>query len=178
MKRFISNILKEAEDFSDDFFQDKHINKRKEDIKRRENEKQQRLSNSNKKVFINLNNGIKEIKRLYRNKIWEDEREQLFLKLFSKLHAVVRYTDYRKRSYGCFLSNKHNKKVCFYDLHESTFWVSDELIWAKFEEEYDFDVNFYAVQAFLTKMIKKYFKIYNVTADFSKFHKLIDYDND
>ena len=56
MSSFINKILREAEDSSDDFFQDKHINKRKEDLKN--------MTNKMKHKFVK---GLRNIKEDYKN---------------------------------------------------------------------------------------------------------------
>ena len=51
MNKFIDNILKETEDSSDDFFQSKHVEKRKEDFKKQEEIKRKIMLKKRKKHF-------------------------------------------------------------------------------------------------------------------------------
>ena len=62
MNKLISKILKEAEDSSDDFFQSKHVNKRRDNyIKKERTMKRENLKK--------LESGLKDIKTDYENKI-------------------------------------------------------------------------------------------------------------
>ena len=65
MNSFINSILREAEDSSDDFFQSKHVNKRKENFEKEKRERYKRFNKEHKDIFDKLSNGLKRIKRAY-----------------------------------------------------------------------------------------------------------------
>ena len=150
MSKFIDNILKEAEDSSDDFFQSKHVNKRREELKSYEN-----------KALAKLKNGLENIKIAYGNKDWKDEKEEAFLKLFSELHVNERHYD--DFEYGYYILDKNNNDVCFYNLKNNIFSISFSSIWSVFR--IGFVMKNRDVQLFMNNMLKKYFKLYKVTAN-------------
>ena len=157
MNKFIDKILREAEDSSDDFFQPKHVEKRKEDFKREFDKKK-------RGALSKLIKGLEEIKIVYKNKDWKDEKERLFLELFSKLHVDAKFykSDYR---YGYFLSDSNDIKTCFYDLKSNRFWIDYASIWRVFETR--FDMNDDDIQSFIDKLLKEHFKLYDVTTELS-----------
>ena len=100
MNNFANKILREAEDSSDDFFQSKHIEKRKEDFEKE-------LDKKKKEAIYKLAKGLEEIKIAYKNKNWKDEKEQLFLKLFSRLYVDDAFYQDEYR-YGYCLSDSND----------------------------------------------------------------------
>ena len=150
MNKFINKILREAEDSSDDFFQSKHVNKRKESFEMLK-----------KETISSLAKGLREIRIAYRNDNWSDDKEELFLKLFSKLHVSKNFYD---KSYvkGYYLTDDHNNKICFYDLINSRLIISNSLVWGPFQKQ--FHMSYVESQPFVEKMLKKYFKLNNITA--------------
>ena len=161
MNKFINKILKEAEDFSDDFFQSKHVNKRKEDF---ENE----LSKRKREYLPKLIKGLKDVRIAYNNEYWESDKEELFLKLFSELH--IENILYRNNDeYGYFLMNEHNNKECFYDLKSNYFWTDYSLIWKHFYIQYE--MNYLDIELLIKNMIEKYFNLYNVIVSSLKIDK-------
>ena len=154
MSRFVNNILKEAEDSSDDFFQSKHINKRFEDLKKE-------LEKKKIEIPSKLTKDLERIRISYKNKNWKDEKEELFLKLFSKLHVDdAFYKD--KYRYGYYLLDSNDKRKCFYNLKNNKFWIDYDSIWIVFEIR--FDMYYYDIQSFMDDMLKEHFKLYDVTA--------------
>ena len=154
MSKFINKILKEAEDSSDDFFQSKHVNKRKEEFK-------SWLKAKKKEVIPKLIKGLEEIKITYRNKDWRDVNEKLFLELFSRLHVDKTFNQDKHR-YEYYLLNEYNKRRCFYDLINNEFWIDYYSIWRIFEEYHDMDYVY--IQLLIDRMLEEYFKLYDVTA--------------
>ena len=147
MNKFIYKILREAEDSSDDFFQSKHLEKRKIDI-----------DNKNSKILLALKSGLKNVKKAYNNKRWTDEKEELFLKLFSKLRVDNKFYDEEEGFYGAgffLLNNRTNNKLCFYSLYKSVFCIN----YTHIEKEIaiTFNMNTNETTSFLLFMIEKYF---------------------
>ena len=70
MNSLTNNILKEAEDSSDDFFQSKHINRRKKQYKKQQVKK-------TKEVALKLIRGLKNIVQVYKNKDLSIDRTSL-----------------------------------------------------------------------------------------------------
>ena len=155
MNDFINKILKEVEDSSDEFFQSKHVNKRKEKAKRAERE-----------VLVKLKNGIEKIKMSYNNKNWKNEKEELFLKLFSKLHVDSKLYQ-NEYIYAYFLADSDNKVRCFYDLRSNRFWIDYASIWNVFRKQ--FNINYRDTQSFVNMLLREYFKLYDVTSTFRHF---------
>ena len=155
MSTFVNKILREVEDSSDDFFQTKHLNKRRKDynieLKRRE-----------KEALFNLAKGLKEIKIAYKDKNWKNYKEKLFLELFSELHVADNIDQNR---YGYFLLDSNNIKKCFYDLKNNIFWIDYESIWKTFETR--FNMLYVDIQTFMKNMSEEYFKLHDATPQFS-----------
>ena len=150
MNKFINKILKEAEDSSDDFFQDKHITKRQNELEKKK-----------KRILIKLKRGFERIRIAYDNEDWKNEKEKLFLELFSNLHPHDRfYIGSAIMGYDI-LSNDRNYVFGFYDMIANNFFVNSTLIWVEFEDV--FKMSHDDVQLLLSIMIKKYFNIQNVT---------------
>ena len=156
MNKFINKILKEAEDFSDNFFQSKHVNKRKEGF-----EKQ--LEIKKREALPKLVSGLNNIRILCKSEDWNDEHEDLFIKLFSTLHVDKKLhkvnTGYRI-AYGYYLLDKNNTVKCFYDVDKNIFLLAPS-IWRYLY--CDFYVDYGATQEFMNKMLKKYFEIYHTS---------------
>ena len=152
--KFIDKILKEAENSSDDFFQSKHITKRKEDFKREFEEKK-------REALSKLIKGLKEIKIAYKSKDWKDEKERLFLELFSKLYVDKTFYQNGDRQGYC-LSDSDDIKRCFYDLESDFFWIDYDLIWKVFYEQ--FNINYNGIQLLMNELLKEHFKLYDVIA--------------
>ena len=167
MNKSTSNILREVEDFSDDFFQSKHINKRKEDL-------QKRLDKEREEALSKLTKGIEKIKASYNNKSWNDDKEKLFLELFSYLHVddnlyqcdyllIVNniYSHCINYRYGYYLRyNNNNVERCFYNLKTDEFFIDAYSIWEMFE--YEFHMSRYDVNSLMINMLIKYFDLYNI----------------
>ena len=152
MNKFINNILKEAEDSSDDFFQSKHIEKRKKDLKKG-------LEKKKKEAIYKLTKGLEKVKIAYKSKDWKDDKEELFLELFSKLR-VDNNIDQNK--YGYILLDSNDIKRCFYNLESDYFWINYASIWRVFETR--FDMNDDDIQSFMDDMLEEHFKLYDITA--------------
>lgn len=157
MNKFIKKILKEADDYSDDFFQSKHVNKRRE-------ERNKQIKVKKKEALIKLKTGLKKIKVAYKSENWEDEREKLFLELFSKLHVDDKF--YRdKNRYGYHLLDSNNIKRCFYDLERNTFWIDSRYIWGKLNVlQTQLTGRRTGTQSLINELLRKYFKLYDTRA--------------
>lgn len=163
MSKFINEISIEADDESDDFFQSKHIIKRKEDFEKMMQEK-------GDEVFSKLISGLKRIKGAYRNEDWKYDKEKLFLEIFSKLHVVDKvYEILHKRGY--YLLGFDSEKRCFYDLENDRFIVDYNSIWHIFHKRLSMRYN--DVRPFLSEMLKKHFRLYNAAVDWAYFQSLI-----
>ena len=154
MNKFIYKILREAEDSTDDFFQSKHIEKRKEEFKREFDKK-------NKEALIKLKTGLREIKAAYNNKDWKNEIEKLFLESFSKLHVDDKSCQYDHR-YGYCLLDSNNIRECFYDLKSNYFRIDYDSIWERLNIQ--LGMSYYDTQSFVNKLLEEHFKLYDVTA--------------
>ena len=147
-------VLREAEDSSDDFFQSKHVNKRKGNFEKE-------LDKKVRKTLPKLTKGIEEIKIAYNNKNWSDDKEKMLLELFSKLHVNNKL--YKSNYiYGYYLLDSNNKKRCFYDLKSDYFYIDYDSIWRVFKRQ--FNINYDDIQSFVNNLSKKYFKLYDVTS--------------
>ena len=155
MNNLIDKVLREAEDTSDDFFQSKHINKRKEDLKRE-------LDKKKKEALHKLTKGLEKIKTAYKSKDWRNDKEKLFLELFSKLHVDAKFYKNNYR-YGYYLSDSNDIKTCFYNLKYDEFYTDHYSIWRVYEEQ--FNMHFKNVQSFMEEMLKEHLKLYDVTAE-------------
>ena len=152
MNRFINKILSEAEDSSDDFFQSKHVNKRNEDIKKKLDDKR------SKGPYI-LTSGLERIKIAYKNEDWKDDKEKLFLELFSELRVRKRLFK-NKYYYGFCLLDANNNITCIYDIKLDAFRIDHRSIWNEFY--FIFDMKDDDIQTFINDMLKKYFKLHDV----------------
>lgn len=149
MNKLIDKILKEAEDFSDDFFQSKHVNKRSEEFNKKSQE-----------ILLKLKSGLNKIKADYDNQNWKDEEERLFLKLFSNLH--IDNNIYIKRTAGrYYLLDRKNNNVGHYSLKNNTFYVSHYNIYSKFY--IIFNMNKITFISFIANMLEKYFSLCNLS---------------
>ena len=148
MDKFINKILREAEDSSDDFFQSKHINKRKDEFRK----------SDEGKIMLKMKSGISKVSSAYKNRIWESEKEKLFLKLFNRLHVsdeIYRY----ENIVSIFLDNKYGDAECCYLLEKNSvsFLIGKFPIWYSFVKV--FNMSNESVESFLHEMIEKYFNI-------------------
>ena len=151
--RIASKTLSDAANSSDDFFQSKHINKRRE-------ERNKELEKKKEEVIYKLTKGLEEIKTAYKSKDWKDEKEKLFLELFSGLHVDKALNQYEYR-HGYYLSDLNDMKRCFYDLESNNFWMCYQSIWRVFELQFNMDYR--DAQSFVKDMLKEHFKLYDVT---------------
>ena len=116
MSSFIDKILREAEDSSDDFFQSKHVNKRREIIKKKNMRKRN-------KSLSELKVGLENVKVAYNNKDWRNDEERYFLTLFSKLHVDNKFYKSKYEEGYCLL-NYNNNKECIHDLLTDNFFIN------------------------------------------------------
>ena len=151
MKRRKNTILIEAEDYSDDFFQSKHIEKRKKDlIKQLEIRKAETLSK--------LQEGLERVRIAYYDRKWEDEKERVFLRLFSELYLWNRQEQYE---YKYYLSNSYSNEVtCIYNIKTMYFWILYRSIWTRFETELNMERS--EIQSFLITMLEKYLNLQDI----------------
>ena len=163
MNEFINKILREAEDSSDDFFQSKHITKRQNEFRK---EKEITIRKA-KEIKIKLKTGLNKIKASYDAKDWKNDKEKLFLEIFSKLVMNAKTYSYKYNNilsieYGFYLINveEEHKDACFYSVSRKSIWMSFNLIWIKFINK--FNMTFSDVKAFMVKMLKKYFNLDDV----------------
>lgn len=119
------------------------------------------LEKERREAYYKLINGLKEIKIVYKNEDWKDKRENLFLELFSKLHVDEKFYHSKFRD-GYYLLNENNDRRCLYDFKNDNFWLSYRSVWRAFKLR--FDMNYDDIQSFMNKKLRKYFKLYNVTA--------------
>ena len=166
MNKFINKILREAEDTSDDFFQSKHINKRKEDIKRE-------LDKKKKEALFKLTKGLEEIKTVCNNKDWRNDKEKLFLELFSNLHVDKIFLR-NKYAYGYYLSDSNDINRCFYNLKTDYFLIDYDSIWKIFKIQ--FNMSFYDIHSLMNKLLKEHFKLYDTIAmkAYSPYYDLLE----
>ena len=142
--KFIYKILSEAEDSSDDFFQMKLEKKRKKSfdqfIKQRD------------EMIIKLSEGIKNIKRAYKKRNWDNNSEKEFLELFSDLHVSDKFGDVKSAVY---IYDSDGSILCAYDIGSKIFYMGYWTVYANFQTM----MRKYDVNDFLRDMIMKYFKI-------------------
>ena len=160
MNNIINKILREAEDSSDDFFQSKHINKRKKDLEKE-------LDKKKKEALFKLTKRLEKVRIEYKNRKWRDEKEGLFLELFSKLHVDDVFL---KSKYYCgyYLLDSNDKRKCFYNFNNNDFWITYSSIWKVFELRFNMD--YHDIQSFMNDMLKKHFKLYDVSASYLRDH--------
>ena len=163
MSRFINKILREVDNSPDDFFQSKHIKRRKEQFKKSEDMKLR----ESKIALEKLRSGMRKILISYRNKDWESEEEEMFVKLFSMLNVDNKfysydYGDIIDSDYGYYLEtiNGNYRQACFYCINKKRFWMSFDLIWNHFAIKFDMDDD--DIQLFMNSMLKKYFNLSNI----------------
>ena len=160
---YMNNVLREAEDSSDDFFQSKHINKRKIDFSNAMRKRQE-------ESISKLKNGLYKIRIAYQDSIWRSEEEKLFLKIFSRFHLNETLRVYlRCNQYdGFFLLDEHNNMECFYSLVYDELWVDYYMIWQKFC--FQLQTNRYdIIHKFMNEMIKEYFEMSDVEYTFIEY---------
>ena len=168
MKSITDNISNKSEDSSDDFFQSKHINKRKKIFEREIKNRRKKNRVMNKNAFLMLEKGLERVITAHANKICENEREELFLELFSKLRIDKRFFgDY----YGCEhrLLNESDDTVCVFDIQSNYFWINDYPIRDKFISS--FNTKHDEISCFMKDMLKKYFNIRDTTFVITYFTK-------
>lgn len=139
----MNNILTNCENSSDDFFQSKHIEKR------RQQSIVERI-----KIIHELQDGIDKIRTAYENKDWKDEKEKLFLEIFSSLH----FDDKFHPEEGYYLINVNNDAMCRYDSSNNIFCVNSHLICKVFDDL--FDIKRWNTLLLLEVMIKEYFELH------------------
>ena len=171
---FIDKILKEVEDDSDDFFQSKHINKRREDYEKEKRIKEKELEEKNKEHLHKLENGLKKIKISYDNRDWIDHREELFLKLFYDLHVSTKIPQYGPTD-GYLLSDKNGDNKCFYRLSSVHFMRNvDEAFAVDYWSilmtfELRFNMSEHEVIMFIKRMISKHFNLNDIEISWIEF---------
>ena len=153
MNKIMNNTLNEVENSSDDFFQSKHIYKRKKDFIKEFDKKK-------KEALYKLTKGLEEIKIAYKSKNWKDEKEKLFLELFSKL-CVDKAFYQDEYMYGYYLLDLSDAKICILDLKNDRFWIDFFSIWKNFEKQ--FNMNYVDVKLLMNDMLRGHFKLYDVT---------------
>ena len=161
MNKFIYKILREAEDSSDDFFQSKHINKRKEDLRKELEKNKKEIERTKKTIIPKLRKGIEKIKEAYMSKDWEDNKEKLFLELFSRLHVDDKTYQSEYRA-GYFLLDSNYIKRCFYDFKNNELLIDYRSIWELFDIR--FDMKYDDIQLFMDDMLEEHFKLYDTKA--------------
>ena len=154
MNKLITKMLREAEDSSDDFFRSKHIIKRKKYLERK-------FARKKRDVYQKLINGLQEIKASYESEAWRDDREKLFLEIFSMLHINNEFYQ-NEYMYGYYLLDKNFYRECFCNLMSDQFWIDYGSIWWIFKRRFFMEER--DVKLFMTKMLKEYFKLDNVEA--------------
>ena len=104
---------------------------------------------------------MKDIRIAYNNKNWSDDKEELFLELFSKLHVDSKLYQ-NEYIYGYFLADSDDIKRCFYDLRDNRFLIDYASIWNVFRKQ--FNINYRDTQSLMNMLLREYFKLYDVTA--------------
>lgn len=137
-------------DSSSDFFQSKHISKRKEDF-----EKQ--LLVRKQELLTKLKIGLDRTETAYESKTWRNEYEEAFLEAFSLLKVDSKLINTKKRL-GYFLLDECDEKVCFYNLRDNTFILDYYSFWTDFMDLFGVE-NVNRIQTFFDRMIRKYFKM-------------------
>lgn len=149
MSCLADNAFVKEEDSSDDFFQSKHINKRKEKFIKRNN-----------RIILKLERGFKRSSTEYKSKRWSNEKERQFLELFSKM-SVDSNTVRSDSICECYLYiTLDDVVVCHFDIVNKIISLDCHYVWFKFEKKNN--MNYYEVQAFMNEMFKKHFKLVNV----------------
>lgn len=146
MNEFINNITIVTENSSDNFFQPKHIIKRIKDNEKRDH-----------RIYVNLERGMRKVETVYNNKRYKNEKERLFLEIFSKLHLGKRCVENSfHRGYALFDANE--KVICFYELDDNEFWVNNYSVWRMFLLR--LIMNQQGIKTFIVDMLRKYFRIH------------------
>lgn len=159
MNKFINEELSESENFSDAFFQSKHVNKRKKIFEREIKNRRKKNRIMNKNALLILEGGLERVITAHANKSYRNEEEQLFLELFSELHVDKKFfRDNYQREH--FLLNKHDCRICFLDFKNNDFWIDFYTIWEKFEER--FNMSYEEVSHFMKVMLTKHFNIHDM----------------
>lgn len=157
MIEFIRNSLSIIrKDDSDDFFVDKHVNKRREEYAKKVAEKRIITELKEKETRDKLMNGITSILMACNNNILQSQKEKLFVEIFSKLKV---YNDYGVSEHVesfAFLDDKHNK-YCSYDFIINSFWMSYSFAYSRFRDY--LDMSYVNTYDFMNEMLKKYFKL-------------------
>lgn len=151
MNKFIGKILKEATKNDDSFFQAKTKTRDKE-FERRQ-----------KEVFAKIKNGVQSIQAAYKSKSWETKEEELFLRIFSNIHLVKKYSKYWNGY--IFQDENKNEPKCSFNLKEKTFTVSYYDVWKTLSQKFDWKYG--EIETFLKRMLNKYFKLNEFTVSFT-----------
>lgn len=91
-----------------------------------------------------------------------DKKEQLFLKLFSNIVLVKKYSKYPD---SLFFKNKINHKIYFvYGFPTNIFWINNIEVWSKFELKKStyYDIEYDRVKEFMLINLTKYLKLINI----------------
>lgn len=158
----MSNTIAINKNDSDDFFQSKHLNKRREQHLKEIEIKEKVLLKREEKTSYMLINGLKKIRIALNDESWKDEKEKLFLNLFSKFRVsdAIWRNEYVR---GYYLINESSIKECICDLNNDYFWINYESIWYAFEIRF-YETSYCKTQLFMNDMLKKYFNLYDMTA--------------
>ena len=178
MNNLINKILKEAEDSSDDFFQSKHVNKRKKDFRKKEMIKNNRLIRDANKLIDKLEKGLNVIKIAYDNKKWSSRAEENFLQEFHSLivnHHIYRH-DYFLDVYVIYLMRPSYYKECYFEIDYHAITLEYDSIYQAINLDVDFSDR--ELKNFIQRMIKKYFSMsilevrwdYNVSSNFKRYN--------
>lgn len=150
-------IINSAEDSSDAFFKTKHVHRKKEEFNKKKLE-----------VVYKLINGLEDIKAACKNEEWVNDKEKLFLKLFSKLYVAKRFRirDHTHRffkDHGYYLFDiiEREQKICFYSIDNEIFWLDWSTIWRDIIFHFN-HMKYEEVKQFIKDMLIKYFKMDDV----------------
>lgn len=114
-----------TENDSDDFFQSKHINKRKEEYERE-------LYVKTCKAFYILYEGLNNIKLAYDRQHYENKVEELLLRVFLDLHVDANI--HRDMFfYGYFILDNKGRSICFYNVNDNCFYLEKKWVLPKIE---------------------------------------------
>ena len=150
-------------DESDNFFQSKHINKRKEEYARNKAEEVKNAEIKCKEAFNKLTIGQTSIfKACYSEKsVWQDKKEKIFLETFLNLSICGSsiydsYVDNIITFYG-----SYHVSCCIYDFINNSFLMKNDIIFSKISDYTN--MNYIDTYNFIKEMLKKYFQLDNIT---------------
>ena len=147
MNKFINKILKEAEDYSDNFFQSKHVNKRnKEFMRSREG-----------KMYHKLENGFKRVKIAYNNREWSIEKEKEMLRMLSERHVDSVLVDDEPHYVGFWILNDRDMLSFFYDIVDNELYLPARMI--RSYEAHDLHYFYHEIESILKNIFLNYFKL-------------------